>query len=199
MEVKIHRRRVFFLASLTAFVLSLWLLPAPGLLAAPFTQENKPENLKAYFELIYQTLYTKKDPKEAAALFRALIPDQERVQRALKDDAAPEIVHKILNVFQRLGIPGESDMPKILPEDKSAVAVFGATTEEIAAYQEGSTAFQYFSRGAKRVGEQILRPQMTFYQVRVTAPSKTSGLTYHLFYWDGGQWSMLGKPWQALK
>jgi len=192
-------RRSGKLAFLMILALFTGLLPALSASAAPFTQENKPENLKALFELIYQNIHVNKNPKEAAALFAGMIPDADRVRKALKDDVSPEMVQKIMDLFKRLGAPGEDQIGRLFPRDKSAVVIYGATTEEIAAYKEGTVAFDHFTGGAQELAQQVLKPGLTFYQVKLTAPGQTSGITYHLFYWDGRQWSMLAKAWRALK
>jgi len=171
-----------------------------GINAAPsYTPQNNPENLKAYFELIYQTLYDDKNPDKAAALFSSLIPDKARLQKALKDEVQPELIPKLLELYQRLGLPNKGNIHELIQPDKTVVTVYGATTEELAANIEGSPAWQHFAGGARRVAAQALRPGMTFYQVKLLAPGQPLGMTFHLFYWDGRQWDMLGKIWQALK
>jgi hypothetical protein len=45
----------------------------------------------------------------------------------------------------------------------------------------------------------VLRPGLTFYQVEFLEPGKDDGMKYHLFYWDGEQWTMLGPIWRVLK
>jgi hypothetical protein len=40
---------------------------------------------------------------------------------------------------------------------------------------------------------------MTFYEVGFLEPGKDYGVKYHLFYWDGRQWTMLGPLWRALQ
>ena len=40
---------------------------------------------------------------------------------------------------------------------------------------------------------------MTFYEVEFLEPGKDAGMKYHLFYWDGKQWSMLGPVWRTLE
>jgi hypothetical protein len=49
------------------------------------------------------------------------------------------------------------------------------------------------------MAEQILRPGMTFYEVEFLEPGKEYGVKYHLFFWDGKQWTMLGPVWRALQ
>jgi hypothetical protein len=182
-----------------ALCLSASPYPALSAGASPFTQENKPENLKALFHQIHENMYAKKDNAAAAALFVGMIPDAGRIKKALKDDVSPETVQKILDMFQRLGIPTAAMMPMILPQEISKVEVYAATTEEIAAYKDGSTAYNHFSGGSRRAAQQILRPGLTFYSVKLSAPGGGMTKTFHLFYWDGQQWSMLAKAWQALK
>ena len=180
--------------------LSLSLLDAFSSIAAPvYTPQNKPENLQAYFELIYQTLYTDKNPEKAAALFSSLIPDRARLQKALKDEVAPELIPKLLELYLRLGLPNQGNIHELIQANKSVVSVYGATTEELAANVEGSPAWEHFAGGARKAAPQVLRPQTTFYQVKLTAPGQPHGMTFHLFYWDGRQWSMLGKVWQVLR
>ena len=180
--------------------LSLTMLATAAIQAAPsYSPQNNPENLKAYFELIYQTLYDDKNPDKAAALFSSLIPDKARLQKALKDEVQPELIPKLLELYQRLGLPNKGNIHELIQPDKTVVTVYGATTEELAANIEGSPAWQHFAGGARRVAAQALRPGMTFYQVKLLAPGQPLGMAFHLFYWDGRQWDMLGKIWQALK
>jgi hypothetical protein len=187
-------------AILCVCALSLNFAVAAGLDAAPsYTPQNKPENLQAYFELIHQTLYNDQNPEKAAALFSSLIPDKARLQKALKDEVQPELIPKLLELYQRLGLPNNGNIHELIHPDKSVVAVYGATTAELAANVEGSPAWEHFAGGARKAAPLVLRPGMTFYQVKLLAPGQPHGMTFHLFYWDGRQWSMLGKVWQALR
>jgi hypothetical protein len=40
---------------------------------------------------------------------------------------------------------------------------------------------------------------MTFYEVEFVPPGKDLGMKFHLFYWDGSQWTMLGPVWRVIK
>ena len=66
MRCRLSQILVFLIASF----LAVSLLSARNLGAAPFLQENRPENLKALWELILQSYYVKNDPKTAVALLR---------------------------------------------------------------------------------------------------------------------------------
>ncbi|MFO0967928.1 MAG: hypothetical protein U0793_20400 [Gemmataceae bacterium] len=166
--------------------------------AASFKQENTPKNLKALFELLRQTIHGKKDLKQAAALFQSLIPDEARANQALRADIAPELLRPILDQHKKM-VVSEADAGKLSRPDQTVVKVHAATTEEIAKYEKDSVAFKEFPGGAKRLAEKVLRRGVTFYEVEFLAPGKEAGIKYHLFYWDGKQWSMLGPMWRVIK
>lgn len=179
------------------FVVAL-ALPGAMAEAASFRHENKPQNLKALFEAMHQAVHVKQDLKQATALFQSMMPDQARIRKALKDNVAPDTARQIAEMHQKMPVTEETVRKLARPEQKE-VQVHGATTEDIIRYREGSVAFNEFPGGAKRVAEQALRPGMTFYEVEYLVPGKDSGMKYHLVYWDGKQWTMLGPAWRVLK
>ncbi|MEQ1773723.1 MAG: hypothetical protein ABL891_08055 [Burkholderiales bacterium] len=183
-----------------AAVLSLLMGLAFSAYGADFRHENKPQNLKALFERIHHEAHVKKDNQQAAALFRSLMPDQARVKKALKDDIAPDLTRQIADMHVKLGGTITPDgIGKVARATQKEVQVHGATTEEIMRYRDGSVAFKEFPGGTKRVAEQALRPGVTFYEVEYLEPGKSAGMKYHLLYWDGKQWSMLGPVWRVMK
>ena len=192
--------------SLTRRVLVLFPVLAVAALPAwsqetGFKHENNPENLKALFQEIHKTIFQSKDAKRAGALFRALIPDEPRLKKAVKDGVPAATVQAIQGLHKKqLAAPlTEAELVKLARPEQTAVQVHKAATEEIIKYAEGSVAFREFPGGARRVAEQILRPGMTFYEVEFLEPGKDAGVKYHLFYWDGKQWTMLGPVWRVLK
>jgi hypothetical protein len=142
-------------------------------------------------------MLSKKDAKSAAALFVSLLPNEERVKKALRDDTPPETLQKILDMYRQIGLPNETNINGLARPEQKIVKVHGATTEEIARYAEGSVAYAEFPGGARGIAEQILRPGMTFYEVEFLEQGKDLGMRFHLFYWDGKQWTMLGPLWRA--
>jgi hypothetical protein len=195
-EVMTYRRFVCVSVIALAFGTAL---PAGGAdQAASFKPENKPENLKALFALFHQTVHVKKDAKQAAALFQSLIPDEARAKEALKDDIAAEVLRQIVDQHKKMEVR-EADVGKLARPEQTVVKVHAATTEEIARYEKDSVAFKEFPGGAQRLAEQVLRRGVTFYEVEFLEPGKDAGIKYHLFYWDGKQWSMLGPMWRVLK
>lgn len=197
-EIMIRRKHVW-LASLVMLFLSL----VPSAMRAgargQFRQENRPENLKALLETIHHLIHVKKDAKSAAALFVSLCPNEERARKALRGDAPPETLQKILDMYKQIGLPTTVDVNQLVRPEQTIVKVYGATTEEIARNAKESVVFAEFPGGAVRLAGQILRPGMTFYEIEFLEPGKEYGVKYHLFYWDGKQWTMLGPIWRALQ
>ena len=192
-------RKHVWLASLV--MLFITLVPSAMRTSAggQFKQENRPENLKALLETIHNLIYVKKDARSAAALLVSLYPNEERARKALRNDVPPETLQKIFDMHKRVGSLEESNINQLAGPDQKMVKVHGSTTEEIARSERGSVAFAHFPGGAVRIADQILRPGMTFYEVEFLEPGKDRGMKYHLFYWDGKQWTMLGPLWRALQ
>ncbi len=173
---------------------------ASAVTGADFKHENKPQNLKALFERVHQDVHVKKDSKQAAALWKSLLPDEARLKKALKDSIEPATLQQIKGMHQKFsGSITPEAVGKVARDTQKEVQVHGASTEDIIRYREGSVAYKEFPGGTKRVAAQLLRPGMTYYEVEYLEPGKNAGMKYHLLYWDGKQWSMLGPVWRLLK
>lgn len=163
-----------------------------------FRHENTIENLEALMRTVLRQIHVPESRAEGGALFQSLVPDESRSKPALRPGLVSEVIGKI-NEFHALGRHSKEWLRNIAGPNQTVVRVRGATTEQIRAYTEGSIAYEHFPGGAKTMAEQVLRPGVTFYEVDFMEPGKQLGMTYHLFYWDGQQWSMLGPLWRALR
>ena len=166
--------------------------------AAGFKHENKAENLRALFSTIHQEIHAKKNPKQAAELMQTVMPDEARIKKALRDNVSADALKRIVTLHKSMGTVSEKEVMRLARPEQKNVQVHGAKTEEIIAYKDGSVAYKEFPGGARKVAEQMLRPGMTFYEVEFLEPGKTTGMKYHLIYWDGQQWTMLGPIWRAF-
>lgn len=164
-----------------------------------FRFENTPENLQAFMTLIYRKLHVEKSVEEAGELFTSLVPNRARLKRALRDEVPAEVSDRIVTFFAPFAKATPADVMKIAAADQSVVRVRGATTEQIIEAREGTVAYEEFPGGAREIAPKILRLGTTFYQVEFRPPGKEQGITYHLFYWDGERWAMLGPAWRALR
>lgn len=185
------------IASLCALALAM----AVGLPAAAqgFRHENNPENLRTLFSSIHQAVYAKKDAKQAVELMQSVMPDEARVRKALRDDVDANALQRIVSIHKSMPPVSEREVAKLATPEQRNVQVHGSKTEDIIENQEGSVAWKEFPGGAKKAAEQVLRPGMTFYEVEFREAGKDAGVKYHLFYWDGKQWSMLGPIWRVLE
>lgn len=159
-----------------------------------------PVDLKRLCEELHAAI-TASDDAKAAKITQALLPDKARIQKALGDKVSPDVVEKIVTFHSSIS-KDPQQVARLLqakPEQKN-VMVHSATTEEISRYEKDSTAFNEFPGGARKLAEQgVLRPGMTFYEVEFIEPGKDAGMKYHLFYWDGNAWTMLGPIWRAMR
>ena len=162
-----------------------------------FKFENTPENLLAYVQQMHQLAYVKKDTAAADAMFMALIPDEARAKLALRDDAAA-LATAIADGFARIPAEQLAFSQKALAEN-TQISVQAATTEDLIKNEKGSVAETEFPKWAPKVASKALRPGVTFYEVKLTEPTKDFGTRFHLFYWDGKQWAMLGTVWLVAR
>lgn len=185
------------LGIISAALITVWVL-AFALPANAFKHQNSPENLKALFEAIHKATSTG-DGQTAAKLSGPLFPDEKSLRQALREDVPQETVDAILALHKKyLGSIPIEEIFVADPANKE-VKVHGAKTEDIALNKKGTIVFQEFPGGAVRLAKTILRPGVIFYEVELVKPGSERGMKYHLFYWDGSGWSMIGPAWRALR
>jgi hypothetical protein len=165
-----------------------------------YDQKDGPDNLKGLLDTIVKANEAG-DLKKAAALTRGLIPDKAALAKAFKDDAPAPLVESMSSMREKIPTDDAQVAGLIKRGDakRTEIKVHGATTEEIAEYKDGSVAFNEFPGGARRLAESALRPGTKFYEVEFLEPGNDAGMKYHLFYFDGSAWRMLGPAWRSLK
>jgi hypothetical protein len=158
------------------------------------------DELKAHFAEIQKAI-RETDLKAVAEKSRALLCDEARLKKALKEDVDKDVLAKLVDMQKGFGAAPDEKIAvafKGKPE-QTEIQVHGAKTEDIAAYAKDSVAFKEFPGGAKDLAASVLRPGLTFYEVEFLEPGKDAGMKYHLFFHDGERWAMLGPAWRALK
>ncbi len=184
----------------------IWLLcllvVSIGTMAHAFEFENSSENLKKLFETIMQK-NKKGDYERAAVLTKSLMPDRRRVALAFRRNVSEEIMSKLDRYYVKVlpsGLLSDRGWAKMLCKkpERSVVLVHSATTEEMIRQERGSIVWKEFPGGAVRMAKSILKPGMRFYEVERLEPGKDHGYKYHLIFWDGRRWCMLGAIWRAF-
>ncbi len=138
------------------------------------------------------------DVETAASMTIDLFPDGASLESAVKDPAALEEIKAMHAQFSSASDEQVAGLFATDP-DRTEIAVHAATTEEIAAYEEGGVAWAEFPGGARDAAESVLQPGVTFYEVELVEPGQDLGMKLHLFYHDGQNWKMLGPIWRVLQ
>jgi hypothetical protein len=167
--------------------------------APPMVQKDGADGLKALFEASHAAC-TAKDYAKGKALVLSVIPSRDQLKKVLKDDVPTDQIDKLAGQFKELPPSDDKAACVFYPGDgRTEIRVHTSTVEDLAAYRQGTPAFDEFPGGARKLAEKLLKPGNTFYEVEVTEPGKDVGTKYHMFFWDGGQWRMMGPAWRVLK
>jgi hypothetical protein len=165
---------------------------------APIAQKDGADGLKALFEASHAACKSKEFAK-GKQIVMSVIPSKEHLKKLFKDDAPADSLDKLAEQFKELPPSDEKAACVFAPEGRTEIRVHASTVEDLVAYKEGTPAFEEFPGGAKKLAETVLKPGNTFYEVEVTEPGKDMGTKYHMFFWDGAQWRMMGPAWRVFK
>ena len=162
-----------------------------------YAQKDDPENLKGLLDTIVKASEGG-DARRAGALTRGLIPTESAYRKALAEDAPPAVLGKLVSNLKLLPADDTALASAIRRGDptQTVINVHGATPEEI---QAGSTPASGEFPGGAREKAGLLRPGLRFYEAEFVAPGEDLGMKFHLFFWDGSQWRMLGPIWRSLE
>jgi hypothetical protein len=156
--------------------------------------------LKAHFTAL-QLAIRGGDGKTSLALSKSLLADEARLRKALKEGVDKNVLARLVEMQKGYAALSDGKLAlafQVEPE-QTEIQVHGATASELGKYEKGSVAFREFPGGARDLAASVLRPGLTFYEVELLEPGKDAGMKFHLFYWDGQRWTMLGPAWRALK
>lgn len=161
-----------------------------------FVEAREPDGdaLKARMEELKSAVYSG-DTVKSARVTRAFYPSAQRVRTALRNEPSQEL----LDFYQSMEPKTDLEWSQLfkISKTRSQITVYGATTEEMKARTE--LVRQEFPGGAVRMASTHFKPGVRFYEVEFTKPGQSIGMKYHLFFWDGSDWCMLGPIWRAAK
>lgn len=164
--------------------------------APPIAATDGPDGLRALFARA-QAACAAKDFATGAKIVASIMPTKDQLRAALIDDAQGAFVDQIADQAKELPSNEEKTACLLSPPGRTQIVVHRATTEEISAHVEGTPAAVEFPAGAQLIAP-LLRPRMAFYEVETVEPGKDRGTKFHMFFWDGAQWRMLGPAWRYL-
>lgn len=162
-----------------------------------FQHVNDHENLRALFRRL-RDLIRGGQYARANALGGSLLPDEARLRAGLREGTPINEVLRILELEKR-SLP--DDVYKIFAPDSTAseVRLYRATTEELQSPPKNTAARDVFPKGAQKIAKDLLRPGITWYIVELAVPGQDQGFRYHLNFFDGAHWTMLGPIWSKGK
>lgn len=169
--------------------------------APSFKQENTKESLIALLKKI-QDLQKAGKNEQAGALSRGLLPSTKaRLTKALRTGAPEDKVKNMVAMHAAFASAPDAKLAGLLRSkpDQTEIQAHCATTAQIAANKPGTIVFKEFPGGAVSLAKDILKPGLNFCEVEFVKPGEERGMKYHLFFWDGYAWTMLGPMWRAMR
>ena len=160
--------------------------------------KDRSDQLKAQIQKILKAI-SDNDRERTLSLTRALRCDEARFKKALREDVSKETVDRFLALHKEYFDLKDDELAKAFSAGDGGpqeMLVHAATTEELIERKQGGVAWERFAGGTQKVAQQYLRPKTLFYSVKIVKPGETSGMTYHLFFFDGEGWGMIGKAWR---
>ena len=161
-----------------------------------FVHVNDAENLRALFRRM-RDLIRAGQLSRANQLGASLLPDENRLRRGLRDDVPPTEIARILELEKDAMPPKYEDLYTIFNPDRAAsvVRLYRATTEELISNPRDTAARVCFPKLSHQTAKEKLRPGVTWYIVELALPGADEGFRYHLIFFDGQHWTMLGPIW----
>ncbi|MFN0248771.1 MAG: hypothetical protein ACKV2T_17915 [Kofleriaceae bacterium] len=163
--------------------------------APPIAMKDGDAGLRELF-VQARTACDAKDTVKGRAIVESLIPAAEPLRRALVDNAPMDFVEQVVSQMKEIPADDTKAACLLSPAGRTEILVHAATTEEIAARGTPIVTSE-FPRGAQKLAP-LLRPGVTFYEVETVEPGADRGTKFHMFYWDGERWRMLGPAWRYL-
>ena len=164
---------------------------------AGIAEKDGADGLKAVFEASHAAC-AKKDFKAGKSIVMSLLPGKDQLKKIFKDDVADAKLDEITAQYKEVPPDDAKVACLFAPPGRTDIKVHASSVEDLVAYKEGTPAFEEFPGGAKRLAETVLKPAQTFYEVEVTEPGKDTGTKFHMFFWDGAHWRMLGPAWRTF-
>lgn len=142
-----------------------------------------------------------KDDAKLLELTKSLLPTSEDLKKVLKAGEATDAFLEKYKADRIRGDANEAAREILKPKDpaQTVVKVHSATTEELAAYEKGSVAFNEFPGGLKRFAAQVAAPGRVWQTIEYLEPGKDAGMKYSVFTVLDGRVVFLLKPWRAVE
>lgn len=158
------------------------------------------EDLRSQIVLLREAMRAGRK-SEGLKRVKVILPNRQSVQAAFRKSVSKEDLDKVANFYKTLIPQDDEALAQVLKVDPryTRIKVHQASTKELQDYKKNSVAWNHFPGGCKRLAKSYLREQLFFYIVEFLKPEAKRGLKYHLFFWNGEGWTMLGPVWRVFR
>lgn len=168
--------------------------------AAPTAPAPTPEAVLEAVSKAFAEARAANDAPKLLEMTKAMMPTTEEMRKVLR--AGPE-TDAFLEQYRAERIRGDANEAarEILKPKEAAqtvVKVHSATTEELAAYKEGSVAYAEFPGGMRRFAEKVAAPGRVWHTIEYLEPGKDAGMKFTTFTVVDGRLFFVVKPWRAI-
>src|SRR5689334_15370898 len=116
----------------------------------PIAQKDGAEGLKALFEASHAAC-SAKDFAKGKQIVMSVIPSKDQLKKVLKDDVPADQLGKLADQYKDLPPSDEKAACVFAPEGRTEIRVHQSSVEDLAAYKEGTPAFEEFPGGARKL------------------------------------------------
>lgn len=131
---------------------------------------------------------------------KVILPTIDSARAAFRKGTPKKDLEKVAK-FYKTWIPQDDEaLAQVLKVDAryTRIEIHQASGAELKAYKTGSIPWKHFPGACKRLAKSHLREDLLYYEVEFLLPEATRGLKYHLFFWNGQSWTMLGAVWRVF-
>jgi hypothetical protein len=174
--------------------------PAPSAAAAPAPAGAAPERAVEALSKAYADARAAGDKSRLVDMTLALFPPDAELRRVLSPGPATDAFLAAYRAERLRGDANEAAGEILRPGNpaQTVVRVHSATTEELARYEEGSTAFAEFPGGLRRFAERVAAPGRVWHAIEYLEPGKEEGMKFSVLTVLDGKVLYLHRPWRAL-
>jgi hypothetical protein len=133
-------------------------------------------------------------------LTKAMMPTTDEMRKVLRVGPETDAFLEQYKAERIRGDANEAAREILKPKEASqtVVKVHSATTEELAAYENGSVAYAEFPGGMKRFAERVAAPGRVWHTIEYLEPGNDAGMKFTAFTVVDGRVFFVVKPWRAL-
>jgi hypothetical protein len=157
------------------------------------------EELRIVIESLRKAL-KKGDKTLSLNIGRGLLPTVKLARKAFRESVTKADFDKLAEFYKKTIPSDDASISRVLQVSSvyTELVLHQASGQQLRDYKVGSKAWYHFPGGCKRLAKSHLRSDLLFYEVEFRKPGSKRSIKYHLFFWNGQGWTMLGPVWRLF-